>query len=268
VNGCVGSGTILGEGFLDIPGTQVTDLTSNVNYPNNPGITAQLPGFEYSGVGDNYGGRLRGYICVPVTGEYTFYIAGDDQAGLFLSTDENPNNKVLIAFNLTPVGFRDWTATPSQKSAPIRLIKGVRYYIETLHKQSTGANHLSVGWIRPDGVGEGPIPAERLSPYIASGFAPGAGRNFRTEMQMANINQLTVTVAPNPTSNHFNITVRAKSAEPLKVTITDVAGRIVERMDRVATNGTFQVGDKFAKGIYFMEVRQGSDRKVVKLVKQ
>jgi hypothetical protein len=41
----------------------------------------------------------------PETGTYTFYVSGDDQCQLSISTDENPNN--LKMYILFPSGM--WT---------------------------------------------------------------------------------------------------------------------------------------------------------------
>jgi PA14 domain/FG-GAP-like repeat/Bacterial Ig domain/Secretion system C-terminal sorting domain/IPT/TIG domain len=270
VIGCTGSGNITGEGYTNITGTQVADLLNNLNYPNSPSVTAPLNSFEYATVGDSYGARLRGYICAPQTGAYTFYIAGDDQAGLWLSTDENPANKVLIAYNETPVGFRAWTTFATQKSAPITLIKGVRYYIETLHKQNTGTNHLSVGWVLPDGTAEGPIPGNRLSP-IGSSF-PNIGngtQNFGEAMQQAMNNAaLKVTVAPNPSSTYFTLIIQSNNNKELSIMVTDASGRVVETKSNLAANRTVQIGDKLTAGVYFVEVMQDGKKQRMKLVKQ
>ena len=41
---------------------------------------------------------MRGYIKAPVTGNYIFWIASDDNSELWLSTiNDNPVNKVNIA---------------------------------------------------------------------------------------------------------------------------------------------------------------------------
>ena len=272
ITGCTPTGLLSGEGYTNIPGSQVADLTNNPAYPNNPTIVAQLNSFEYSNIGDNYGGRLRGYICAPLTGNYTFYIAGDDQAGLYLSTDENPANKILVAYNASPVGFRNWTSTPTQKSAPVKLVKGARYYIETLHKQSTGANYLSVGWVLPTGVGEGPIPGSRLSPWNAPAEGQ-AVQDFSSAMATNNIADrnaavgLKATVTPNPSHDHFTITTRSNSDRSVMIMVTDVMGRIVEKKVNVAANGTIQFGDKWPAGIYFVEVRQDDQKQKLRLVK-
>ena len=45
-----------------------------------------------------YGQRIRGYIVPPSTGNYTFWIASDDYSQLWLSTDNDPANKSMIAY--------------------------------------------------------------------------------------------------------------------------------------------------------------------------
>jgi predicted extracellular nuclease/2',3'-cyclic-nucleotide 2'-phosphodiesterase (5'-nucleotidase family) len=264
---CTGSGSITGEGYTNIPGTQVANLIANPAYPNNPSVTVPVNSFEYANAGNDYGARLRGYICAPLTGDYTFYIAGDDQAGLWLSTDENPNNKTLIAYNETPVAFRAFTTFATQKSVTIHLVKGVRYYIETLHKQSAAANHLSVAWVLPNGITEAPIPGSRLSP-IGSVF-PNVS-NFQTEMEKENnnIKGLKVTAMPNPSVSYFVINTKSISDKPISVTVMDITGRIVERKQNIAANGTIQVGNKLGAGVYFVEVIQGTQKQRLKLVKQ
>jgi hypothetical protein len=51
---------------------------------------------------DSYGGRLRGWVTAPQTGDYTFFIAGDDSAELWLSSDNSRFNRQLIAFSRNP----------------------------------------------------------------------------------------------------------------------------------------------------------------------
>lgn len=270
VTGCTPVGAVTGEGYLNIPGTQVADLLNNPAYPNDPGITVELGSLQYANVADQYGARLSGYICAPLTGNYIFYIAGDDQAGLFLSTDENPANKVLIAYNETPVGFQNWLQFSTQKSASIALVKGARYYFETLHKQSNGSNHLSVRWIMPDGTSEAPIPGNRLSPVQS-----GGSNQFQKSFQEAILEKsapddftIKISATPNPTSNHFNLTTKSGKKELISLTVTDISGRVVERRSNIIPNGTVQFGNNYPKGVYFVEVRQRERRENIKLIKK
>jgi hypothetical protein len=269
VTSCTPAGFATGEGYLNIPGTQVADLVNHPSYPSNPGITADLTSLEYSNVGDNYGGRLRGYICAPATGNYTFYIAGDDQAGLFLSTDANPGSKVLIAYNLTPVAFREWTRFTTQRSVPIKLVKGARYYFETLHKQSTGQNHLSVRWVMPNAVSESPIPGSRLSPFESEQLLTmnrKKQQEFRFFTETAALG-LTVEAMPNPSTAYFIIKSKSNDKKPVLIRVFDVAGKLMQTTTS-KPGASLMVGSNLKPGIYFLEATQGTAKQRMKLVKQ
>src|SRR6185369_14615417 len=55
-----------------------------------------------------------------------------------------------------------------QKSAPISLAAGQKYYIEALHKEGGGGDCIAVGWQLPSGVYERPIPGSRLEAFQVS----------------------------------------------------------------------------------------------------
>lgn len=267
---CTPDGTIYGEGYTNIPGGTVFELSNHHSYPNNPSVTGQLPTFEYKDVGDNYGGRLRGYLCVPQTGFYTFYISGDDQAGLWFSTDENPANKQLIAYATIYTGFRQWNKFPTQQSQPVYLVAGARYYVETLHKEAVDRDHLSVAWKLPDGQFEGPIPGKRLSPFDESGGI-NTGRipmNFEEAMGLQLDGKLQLKVLPNPSRSNFTINVEGVSGTPVQLTVTDILGRRVEQLTNLQANTIMQLGQKWMPGIYILQVQQGSAYKIIKLVKE
>src|SRR5580765_215177 len=46
---------------------------------------------------DNYANRVSGLFVPPATGDYVFFVTGDDDCDLFLSTDDRPANKRMIA---------------------------------------------------------------------------------------------------------------------------------------------------------------------------
>ena len=183
-----GTGSILREYWTNIGyGTAVSDLTSNPNYPNNPSGRNLLTSFEApANWADAYGTRIRGYLSPPMTGYYTFWIASDDNGELWLSTDDNPANKVKIAYVTSWTGSRDWANTnnPTQQSAQIYLQAGQRYYVEALQKEGGGGDNLAVRWQLPGGSWENsdstiPIPGIRLSPYGGVDFTPPDGAGER-----------------------------------------------------------------------------------------
>jgi hypothetical protein len=114
--------------------------------------------------GDKYFARMRGFVYPPKSGEYVFSITGDDAVDLFLSVDDDPGNKALIT-SLTeyvePTNF-------GHQSKPVRLEAGKRYYIEAVHYEGSGGDHMAVAWKGP-GMSEGIIPGKYLSPYTPNG---------------------------------------------------------------------------------------------------
>jgi hypothetical protein len=173
-NGQLGKGNILYEYWFDISSTAVSALTSNPRYPDNPDEGEWQQRFEgHVDWRDNYGTRARGYLYPPATGDYTFWIAGDDECQLWLSTNDDPANVVRIANVSGWTPARDFTNTgggaggPEQKSKPVSLQAGRKYYIEALMKEEGGGDSLAVAWGGPT-IGSGPVVIEGkyLSPVI------------------------------------------------------------------------------------------------------
>jgi len=157
---------VLREVYSGIGGTAVSDLTSSPNFPNNPNLIEVLPTYEApTDVEDNYGQRLSAYVVAPSTGSYIFWIAGDDNCVLYLSTDEQPANKQLIASVPGWTASRAWDWYPEQQSAARNLTGGQRYYLEALMKEGGGGDNLAVRWQLPGGAMEEPIPGNRLQVY-------------------------------------------------------------------------------------------------------
>ncbi len=156
---------ILHQWWAGITGTMVSSLTSDPNYPDNPSGSQLLTSFEGpTNWADNYGTRISGYLHPPTDGNYTFWIASDDDSELWLSTDGNPNHATKIAYVLS--GYTnpcEWDKYPSQRSAEIPLATGQKYYIEALHKEDTGSDNLAVAWEGPD-INQQVIDGNYLSP--------------------------------------------------------------------------------------------------------
>jgi len=158
---CTGAGSIAQEYWWNAFGWYV----ENIPVDSTPSITGSLPFLESSvDVAEQYGQRLRGYVCPPTSGAYTFWLSADDAAELWLSTDANPVNKVRIAQATYGYTRHDWYASPEKQSVPIQLVAGQRYYIEVLHKEGEGDDYASVAWQGPS-VPHQVIPGAALIPY-------------------------------------------------------------------------------------------------------
>ncbi len=148
---------VLFEYWLDIGGgTSVAkDLRTNPNFPAKPTQTELRDSFKgYVDWKDNYGDRARAYVTPPETGAYTFWISGDDNCELWLSSDDKPENARLIAQVASWTGNEEWGKEAGQKTV-VTLAKGQRYYMEALHKEGGGGDSMTVAWGGP-GIGAGP----------------------------------------------------------------------------------------------------------------
>lgn len=88
-----GSGSILREWWQSVDGDKFSGLINHLAYPDQPDGGELLSTFEAPrNVGKDFGARIHGYIQPPITGDYRFWIAIDDTAELWLSTDAGPTN--------------------------------------------------------------------------------------------------------------------------------------------------------------------------------
>ncbi|MCF7784919.1 MAG: putative Ig domain-containing protein [Prosthecobacter sp.] len=163
----LGTGQIMREYWTEMNGTTVASLTGSTLFPANPNGRDLLASFNApSNWDDNIGQRLRGFLYVPVTGQYRFYITSDDASSLKLSTDANPANAVEIASQPAWTPPDTWTWYPQQTSALITLQAGKRYYTEALMKEGASDDHLTVGWKKPGDTVIEVIGGTYLSPYL------------------------------------------------------------------------------------------------------
>ncbi|NWK55003.1 cadherin domain-containing protein [Verrucomicrobiaceae bacterium N1E253] len=163
--GILAQGGLWRDQFDGISGTTVADLTNHSSFPRFSTFAEFLTAAESAReIGDNYGSRWTGWLTPDVTGDYIFYLAADYSSELWLSTDAQPANKVLIHSQVNTLS-RDWDA--AGQSVAITLTAGQSYYIEVLHKENTGSDYCGVAWQKPgEDVpvdGSEPIPGQYLS---------------------------------------------------------------------------------------------------------
>jgi len=114
---------------------------------------------------NGYGARMRAYVIAPTTGDYVFWVSGDDITSMRISRDGSVDNMAEIAGQSAWTPPRVWDQYASQRSLPVPLEAGKAYLIEAILKESGGGDNLAVGWKLPDGTLERPIPGDRLSAY-------------------------------------------------------------------------------------------------------
>ncbi len=159
------SGTISAEVWKEVPGKDIDAFVKTPQFKNDAPEIVELDRLAFPrGSGDSYGVRIRGYLVPPESGDYRFFISADDRGVLSLSTDDDPANKIVVAYTPDWTGAEVYDKYPEQATGPLALEAGERYYFEVLYKQADGKDNLFVAWERPDGVRE-VISAEYLEKY-------------------------------------------------------------------------------------------------------
>jgi hypothetical protein len=180
----------------DLGGWRIADLTGNrqrfLGLPDEI-LTTQAdpaaPGINEANLGDFYATRHRGFLTAPATGWYRFWITSDDEAELWLADGTvkqavDPGQPVSPTNPLVPYTNRfgkqllanirderagttwadpgDFDRFPSQRSRAVHLTQGKYYYLEILHKDADGPDHLALAW-QPPGQPRTLVPASALT---------------------------------------------------------------------------------------------------------
>ena len=159
-------GSVLRETWLGISSSSLSGLLNSQYFPHRPTFKDKLLSFELpiQGWTSNYGTRIQGLLHPPESGQYRFWIASDDESELWLSINNDEEGKQLIAYCPWATAPRNWRAIPGQKSPWIYLEADKTYFIEALHKEGGGQDHLAVAWQKKDGFSRRVIAGRYLSP--------------------------------------------------------------------------------------------------------
>ncbi len=154
-------GGIKREVFFGIGGSSINDLLASPNYPNNPDEVNIVTDYFEAPVNFayDYGQRMHALFKAPATGNYIFWISGDDNSHLYLSSDNSQHNTTLIASVPGWTNSREWGKYSEQKSSSQYLVEGNYYYLAAIMKQGGGGDNLAVRVQLPDGSMKEPIPA-------------------------------------------------------------------------------------------------------------
>ncbi|MBC5774702.1 T9SS type A sorting domain-containing protein [Pontibacter sp. KCTC 32443] len=252
-----GTGKIISEVWANVASEDITQIPLTIA-PTN---TKELTLFESpNNIADNYGQRIRGYITTPATGQYIFWIAGDNNAELYLSTSEDPTKKVKIAYVNGWTAPRGWNEQVSQKSEQIQLEAGKRYYIEVLHVEGAGGDHVTVGWQLPDGKLERPIEGNRLSPFDPA----------NTIIEEVNTEP---SVYPNPFTNIIVLDLGDQKVDLRKVVIMTLDGTLkytVPNLQPVDNKLEIDLSKaRLLAGTYFLKYTDSTgNSKTIRIVKE
>lgn len=118
-------------------------------YPHNPDQISILTKFEApKNYGEKIATRIEGYFEATQTGYYHFELCADHSAKLFVSSSSNPADKEEIVKVEQPTG-QDYSKCKSAYGSYFRA--GNKYYIEAVHKESSGDDYITVRASEPNG---------------------------------------------------------------------------------------------------------------------
>jgi len=135
--------------YTEFIGSTLSKLPSHEGFPNSPASFRYLTALESSGQGEHYGSMIRAYVIPHISGEYEFFLAGDDKADFRISTDANPANASVQVTLSSATNEKKWDQRADQKSAKINLVAGKPYYIEMRQAQNMGGAHMALAWSGP-----------------------------------------------------------------------------------------------------------------------
>ncbi|RDV13691.1 hypothetical protein DXT99_18145 [Pontibacter diazotrophicus] len=266
--GATSTGKITREYWSSVEGSDI----SNVPVTDTPNRITELTSFEApANEGTNSAQRIRGYVTAPSSGQYTFWIAGDDDAELWLSTDENPDNKKKIASVNGWTSSRQWDKFSSQKSASVRLEAGKRYYIEALHKQGWGGSNLAVAWQLSGGKMEAPIAGKHLSPITEK--LASTSTNAITKAATSEPFFEKATAYPNPFQDIITLNLGGQEVALQEVVLLNQTGKVVYRAERLElTNNSLEInlsGVSLPIGLYILKYTDtAGSSKSIKIIKK
>lgn len=187
------AGLIKRERYYNLNGARLANMTNAAKFPDSPDQVDFVDVWGSTPNQDNYGTRLTGWVVPTATDDYHFAISGDDSCVMFVSTDENPANKRVIAEEPEWNGYRNWNGTdrrinngnatyfrnvttlPVNRSqntivTPLNLVAGNRYYVEVLHKEGGGGDNVGITWWPASGAmpanDTGPLGGNVTSSYV------------------------------------------------------------------------------------------------------
>jgi 5-methylthioadenosine/S-adenosylhomocysteine deaminase len=107
------------------------------------------------------------------------------------------------------------------------------------------------------------LPVQTVARFPGQGIT---ANNIKEEKNHAD--RITMVALPNPSRNYFTLRIQSNSKALLQLKVMDVSGKIVETRNGMVAKTTFHIGNSFQAGIYLIEVTQGNQKQILKLIKQ
>ncbi len=183
-----------------------------------------------------------------------YYVPTDTWTETGIKWNNKPASTTLLAtIQGQSSGWAEWTITPQvlnelagDKILSLRIISTV---IDAASDVTFDSKEVSNSSIKPQ---------------LSLTNTPGSGTNGTPVTIAAEV--FTLKAWPNPSRQEFTLDITGSSLEKVHIRITNNYGQVVEQIT-TTSNQIVSFGDKLQPGVYYVEVRQGETRKLVKLIK-
>lgn len=222
------------DSWILIPGTTAPELTANGGL--NPMVTTNR---------DNTQGHLR-IVQAPKANSEVDLVAGSYRIGRFRFTNTAP-----WAVDSDP---ELWLSNTNALGATNSIVWSAPFGASSIVMSATTTtvpHYVTLGYTQGS-----PLPMLRLlNSSLATVFGDASAE--------------IATAFPNPFSAMFNLNLTTVSNEMVQVSVYDMLGKLIEKSN-VVTNGinSLSFGEKYAAGIYNVQVAQGDKTQVLRMLKQ
>lgn len=161
------------------------------------------------------------------------------------------------SYTVTVTDQNGCSATASKMIAVVQVSCGNKSdKVQVNHKAGGKGNHLLC--ISPDAVPDHLLHGDYLGNI--AGLQEGYTNKLLPSRSMIQAN-------PNPSANYFTIHFSMAAGQPVQLRILNADGRVMETFHNLPSTGMIRFGSRYQPGIYFAQMKQGSEITTRKLVK-
>jgi hypothetical protein len=162
---------------------------------------------------------------------------------------------------ILPIGNVGSTGSLDSGSLSGRTIK----IIYTSNAAAATGDSIKVAYV--SGCGTGNSKAVKLTNAVKTGCPAITKLPYsKTNTTPDNQSSMQVTVFPNPSKSNFNLQVLTSDKETITARVLDLQGRFIKSIN-VTPYQTQTLGSDLKAGVYLIEVRQGKEVKIMRVVK-
>jgi len=187
----------------------------------------------------------------------------NDQLTFSITARANANNiRAMLPLNSTAGTLLTITRSGNPVSFTTQTIKGMQYafFAPLTGTHTYIATYSSGGRLANIGPIDTTITITAVETQVKE-------TTRQAPEEVIPVSKLSVSIIPNPSVDQFNLIINSSDADPVKIKVTDMLGRLIETHEKVTSAGSLRLGQTWTSGVYFAEVVQGDQRKVVKLIK-